>query len=403
MSAHKYILEPYKGMNSRYRCPKCLKSDKTFTLYLDTETGKHIHSTVGRCSRESNCAYHYTPKQFFIDNDISTERNLSKLVNSPIIESKKKSTSFISTEIFKASLNAYEKNNFIKYLVELFGEEITSQLISKYYIGTSKHWVGATVFWQIDLNGKIRTGKIMLYNAFTGKRVKEPFNHVHWAHKLIKQADFELQQCLFGQQLLNDKTKPIAIVESEKTAIIASVYLPQFNWLAVGSLSNLNEEKCKILKDKTVFLFPDLNGFDKWKKKAKELSHLANFVVSDFLEIKASEAEKELGLDLADYLLRFQNPNAQPTKENKIIAEVEQVPHNATVENWNDEINALEEFFSKQTFNNSALHLNTFSLINNVQSFVKSHLSYIKENNGKRTYLPYLFRLQELQQVLINK
>lgn len=75
--------------------------------------------------------------------------------------------------------------------------------------------------------------------------------------------DFELKQCLFGEHLLRDKAKPIAIVESEKTAIIASVYLPQFIWLAVGSLTNLNAEKCSVLKGRTVTLFPDLNGFEK--------------------------------------------------------------------------------------------------------------------------------------------
>jgi hypothetical protein len=67
---------------------------------------------------------------------------------------------------------------------------------------------------------------------------------------------------LFGEHLLIDKTKPVAIVESEKTAVIASVYLPQFIWVAVGSLTNLNAEKCNVLKGRTVTLFPDLNGFD---------------------------------------------------------------------------------------------------------------------------------------------
>ncbi len=71
MSEHKYILEPYKGMNTRYRCPDCQQRDKTFSLYIDTETGEHIHSRVGRCNRESNCGYHYTPKQYFQDNNIS--------------------------------------------------------------------------------------------------------------------------------------------------------------------------------------------------------------------------------------------------------------------------------------------------------------------------------------------
>jgi hypothetical protein len=70
MSEHRYILEPYKGMNTRYRCPSCQQKDKTFTLYIDTETGEHIHPTVGRCNRESNCGYHLTPKQYFETNKV---------------------------------------------------------------------------------------------------------------------------------------------------------------------------------------------------------------------------------------------------------------------------------------------------------------------------------------------
>ena len=42
MQNHKYILEPYKGMNTRYRCPSCQQRDKTFSLYIDTQTGEHI-------------------------------------------------------------------------------------------------------------------------------------------------------------------------------------------------------------------------------------------------------------------------------------------------------------------------------------------------------------------------
>ena len=166
-----------------------------------------------------------------------------------------KPVSFIPVQVFKDSLKSHEANHFVKYLIDLFGIEVTNELISKYFIGTSKHWPGATVFWQIDKSGKIRTGKIMLYNADTGKRIKEPFNHIQWVHKLINCPTFELKQCLFGEHLLHDKTKPVAIVESEKTAIIASVYLPQFIWLSVGGVDGLNTEKCSVLKGRNVTLF----------------------------------------------------------------------------------------------------------------------------------------------------
>jgi hypothetical protein len=213
--------------------------------------------------------------------------------------------SSIPVTTFKESLKHHTENNFIKYLIELFGPEITNQLISKYFIGTSKHWNGATVFWQIDSIGKIRTGKIMLYNAITGKRIKEPYNHTNWVHSVLKLPEFTLQQCFYGEHLLKGNTMPVAIVESEKTAIIASVYLPKFIWLAAGNKTGLTEQKFKVLQGRKVVLYPDLNAFELWSEKAKELSHITLFAVSDLLEGKATEAERKQGLDLADYLIKF--------------------------------------------------------------------------------------------------
>jgi hypothetical protein len=48
------------------------------------------------------------------------------------------------------------------------GASRTQELIAQFYIGTSKHWPGATIFWQIDHQGRIRTGKIMLYDPRGG-------------------------------------------------------------------------------------------------------------------------------------------------------------------------------------------------------------------------------------------
>src|SRR5690554_6866053 len=245
MSEYKYILEPYDGMSTRYHCPSCKHREKTFSRYLDTATGEHVHPNVGRCNHESKCGYHYTPKQYFQDNDIYdiTPPEAHRIAT---VAPRLKAISFIPFEVFKASLNpsAYNKNCFVSYLINLFGVDVAGKAISRYFVGTSNYWDGATVFWQIDTIGRLRTGKIMLYNPNTGKRIKESFNHINWVHKATKQPDFVLGQCLFGEHLLNDRTMPVAIVESEKTAIIASVYLPSFIWVAVGSLTNLNAEKC---------------------------------------------------------------------------------------------------------------------------------------------------------------
>jgi len=222
-----------------------------------------------------------------------------------ILEPTEKSVSFIPVDYYLHSF-LIENNNFIKYINTLFGKDIADQLTNKYLIGTSNKWPGATVFWQRDIEGNIRTGKIMQYNPNTGKRIKEPYELIFWEHKALKQPDFNLKQCFFGEHLINQNLiKPIAIVESEKTAIIASVYLPQLIWLSVGSISYLKEEICKPLKGRKVILFPDLNGFEKWTTKAKELSHIANFNVSDLLNRKANKLDKGMGLDIADYLIKF--------------------------------------------------------------------------------------------------
>jgi hypothetical protein len=400
-------------MNTRFHCPGCQHKDKTFSLYIDTETGEHIHPTVGRCNRESNCGYHYTPKQYFQDNDISFEPTKHKTPKLNAITAQPKPVSFIPVEVFKASLKAHETNHFVKFLIDLFGVEIASELVSRYFIGTSKHWDGATVFWQIDTFGKVRTGKIMLYSPTTGKRVKEPFNHIHWVHKLINKPEFELKQCLFGQHLLVENRKPVALVESEKTAVIASVYLPQFIWLAVGSLTNLNAEKCSILKGRTVVLFPDLNGFEKWNNKAKELSSITLFTVSDLLERKATEAEKKQGFDIADYLIKFnckefalfEPEKIEPHTAVQTLVEVfktERIEHpiKEHPENWSNEIKELENYFASIELPTQPVKLNRCSTITDCSLFIESHFATVKGNNGNRTFLPYLNRLQELKQIL---
>ncbi len=412
MIEYRYILEPYKGMNTRYHCPSCKQSNKTFSRYIDTETGEQIHHTVGRCNRESNCGHHYTPKQFFQDNNISFDTPQLKAYKPQSVTTQPKPVSFIPVEVFKDSLNptAFDKNYFVQFLINLFGVDVASDLVSQYFIATSKHWNGATVFWQIDTQGKVRTGKIMLYSPTTGKRVKNLEQPVYWVHKALKQPEFELRQCLFGEHLLIDKAKPVAIVESEKTAIIASVYLPQFIWVAVGSLTNLNTEKCNILKGLNVTLFPDLNGFDKWSSKVKELSSQTIgtiFTVSDLLERKATEEEKKQGFDLADYLIKFNYkdfelskpeniepaPAVQPLVELKAVEQPEP-------ENWEKDITDLENYFKGISLPIQPIMLNRCSRITNCSLFIESHIATVKANNGKRNFLPYFNRLQELKQVL---
>jgi hypothetical protein len=94
--------------------------------------------------------------------------------------------------------------------------------------------------------------------------------------------------------------KPIAVVESAKTAIICSVYLPQYIWMAIGGKTYLSKNRLKGLEGRNVTLFPDKGAFDYWFSIISKIKGFANFIVSDFLERK-NAIDKS---DLADYLIK---------------------------------------------------------------------------------------------------
>jgi hypothetical protein len=215
---------------------------------------------------------------------------------------KEPETSFISPEIMQSTFACYERNNFCRWLVGVFGESKALEIALAYRVGTSKYWPGACVFWQIDAEQRIRGGKIMLYDKKTGRRVKEPFSHVQWVHTVLKMEQYHLRQCLFGEHLLvTDQKKPVAVVESEKTAIVGSGFMPEFIWLATAGKGNLGRDKLRALQGRKVALYPDLGAYEKWIEKSKGLQDVT---VSRILEKRATEEDRAAGLDLADFLLR---------------------------------------------------------------------------------------------------
>lgn len=296
-----FQLQKYNGQSTRHNCPGCGDA-KSFSLYVDNSTGEPIAPTVGKCNHVGSCGYHLTPKEYFEKAGIDY-KPVSPTAREPEPE---KPITYIAPDLIKGSLKNYDQNNFVIWLTSLFDTQTVQSLISSYLIGTSNHWPGATVFYQIDMEGKIRTGKIMLYNPITGKRIKEPFSHINWLHSVLKLSDFNLKQCFFGEHLLVDKTKPIAIVESEKTAIVASVYLPEYIWIATGGMDNLSMEKSFPLVGRDVILFPDGNGFEKWNSKTKELKNICNVAVSDVLNNLPPENK---GFDIADFLIQQKPPD----------------------------------------------------------------------------------------------
>jgi hypothetical protein len=145
--------------------------------------------------------------------------------------------------------------------------------------------MGYTVFWQIDEEGRARTGKMMLYKP-DGHRDKETPYNFSWVHStlnrkhLIDTSKAEVKQCLFGLHLLDKyPNAEVKIVESEKTAIIMAIaYGNHYGqvWMACGGAENLTRERlAPIMKAKrSITIYPDRDKVAEWTAKASNMGYL---------------------------------------------------------------------------------------------------------------------------------
>lgn len=319
MSVHRFTLEKYdRSKMNRYTCPAC-GHKKEFTRYIDTMGTFIFPNDVGKCNRTNNCAYHYTPSQFFRDNpealkeltDTGNYTNTGSGKSNPNIAKPMPAIpiSCLDKKIMHVTCAEkwYKSNNLFLFLCSKIGQEEAVRLFAEYNVGTSKKWNReATVFWQVTFNGEIRTAKIMLYNKNDGHRVKNGYSRITWAHTEMEVENFHLEQCFFGEHLLSlypDKT--VGIVESEKSAIVSAAYMKDFVWIASGGKNGCLNSRYHILRNRNICLFPDSKAYSSWftffiKLKSENYS----VSISNLLEYKTSEEQWNAGIDIADILLQ---------------------------------------------------------------------------------------------------
>ena len=308
----RYHLQKYAGISSRHTCPAC-ERPRCFTLYID-DNGNALHPTVGRCDHESSCAYHYTPRQYFHDHPqhrhfvIPSERSESRnLHHDRHARPDRASPGIIPQNLIPPPSAA---NHLITYLSTMLPSSAIDRIIADYRLASTPDQ--AIIFLQIDQDNQCRTGKIMQYDPSTGHRIKDPDKpgRINWIHTTLKRKkllpkDWQLTQCLFGEHLLSsDQDKTVALVESEKTAIICSAMMPQYLWLATGGKSGLTSERLNSLKGRKIIVFPDIDAFKDWQQKIFTFPHL-DIRISRLLEDNATPADRAAHIDLADWILKY--------------------------------------------------------------------------------------------------
>ncbi|WP_425420137.1 DUF6371 domain-containing protein [Phaeodactylibacter xiamenensis] len=341
---HHFLLEPYKGSRTRHRCPGCGKP-REFTRYINTLTGQHVAEHVGKCNRENKCGYHYKPRQYFLDNPteetrawLQSDQHLKTYTPPP----PPPPVDYIPPRYLERTRQQFARNNFYRFLVKLFGEAEAARLADLYKLGTSKKFKNhngyAALFWMIDKDGNIRRAKAMAYNPETGKRIKAPVNAVKvWGkngyyncHKdrnpvadiskqILGKDNANTKACFFGEHLLSAApSAPVAIVESEKTAVIMAGVYPDCLWLATGGKNGARwtaQEVYQALEGRNVVLYPDLDSTEDWADRAKILAAACESVeVSTYLRDNTPPEDHREGYDLADYFIkRLLSPDQEQT------------------------------------------------------------------------------------------
>jgi hypothetical protein len=305
MNEYHYSLEKYNPTIRKQICPDC--GHRTFVRYTSNNTKEYLHDTVGRCDREDKCGYHKKPKEFF-------QEHPSYHVEQPYVYHNVKSETnhipkYIDDETVASTLGQYGSNAFVQGLIDVFGQEEVMKVVSSYKIGTRVDRDDEVIFWQIDRNRNCRSGKVMSYDRETIKRGKT----ISWMHTILGLNDYNLSQCLFGEHLITSQHDPVIVVESEKSAIIGSIVIPDFIWVATGGKSSRVADKLKVLKGHKVTLVPDIDATESWKKLI-ENTDLQDMVVNEYLLYVATEEQRKNQYDIADFLLDERANRSNKTK-----------------------------------------------------------------------------------------
>ena len=197
--------------------------------------------------------------------------------------------------------------------------EAIEQTLRAYHVGASKE--GKTIWWQIDVEGRVRTGKLMRYKT-DGHRDRTEKNSFDWIHSRLKRAgwwndkEHEMQTCLFGEHLIRAyPNATVNIVESEKTAVIMAIAYgnPQYNiWLATGGMSMLSRGKLLPLIEakRKILLYPDQDGIEQWRKKMQDIGY-AGMRLAKSLVIDPNSPKKDCGDFIVEKLYEIAEMNAR--------------------------------------------------------------------------------------------
>ncbi len=225
----------------------------------------------------------------------------------------------------------WRRNFLARYLLSLFSDEVVRAAFTLYHVGSMRD--GSTIFPQIDTNGRLRTGKIIKYGT-DGHRIKDKskMNYDFWLHKIYLKETFckgcgeregsrdychkfsccgkvtgaKYPSYMFGLHLLSERPNAtVCLVEAEKTAVVCSIFLPEYIWVATGGKGFLTKDRVHALAGRKVLVYPDEDAILSWTETVRKF-RFADWTVMDWTMGKNGKRRvpENSKMDLADLLLK---------------------------------------------------------------------------------------------------
>lgn len=241
----KYQFE--KAPAKKGTCPSCEHKGE-FRYYVG------LPREYGKCERANNCGYHKKPDgSLRVNNEIPIKKPEPKII-------------FPDDELCRFTIN----NQMSSFHIFCTGEKlnIPKEHLEKWNVGSRlnerKNSIETAYVYQ-NIHHKYVNIRYFEYSN-NGNR-----NKAHNPYSLkAPDTNTKYSICLYGEHLLS-KDKIICLIESEKTAVIASFFYPDFDWLATGGKSGLTDEKISVLFNREIYY---LNDADKAGNKNSTIDKL---------------------------------------------------------------------------------------------------------------------------------
>lgn len=137
-------------------------------------------------------------------------------------------------------------NNLYNYLCTVFPQSSVDKAFDSYRVGT----IGNTcIFWKTKRDGRVCNDNRIMY-CENGRRDKE-----RNAYRVFKTGEGFTSKGYFGWHLVSlSGSRDVCVVESEKSALIASIVFPDKTWIACAGMNQLHYigKKWKLYPDYAV-------------------------------------------------------------------------------------------------------------------------------------------------------